>query len=517
MSGVFWSYCYCSGSGVEALPFGAALRLAATFLDSPSFQTGSLRLQDFLIDCWNARSTVPPVLSVSVDLLSQPLTMPVPKRLIPLVGAAAFACLLLFLHTFGSPAAWEGIPQSIGLGELADKLDDKSGKNNNNKGGSTSAGNKGDGNEAGSATQDDAPANETPFPAIDPFGSSGAKSVFHPGVAKPPGSNYTRTLIMPRTRSEDTAWVQEVLPDLDTAIYVVDDPEAPLHPPKNKGHEVMVYLSYIISNYEKLPDIMIFMHSHRWSWHNNDLLDYDAFQMISRLSSEHVTRVGYFNLRCHWEPGCPDWMHPGAIHEDVNKQEETLLAESWSEIFPHDPVPQVLAQPCCAQFALSRDRVLSVPKFRFIYFRDWLLRTELTDYISGRVWEYLWQYVFTGEPSVCPEEFSCYCDAYGVCFGGKDKYLEWMSMRAQKTELEGKLQDWYAKAQAIQAAISRGKLTEAAALEVPETDNDIKLTEEIQRLESLLITSRNDAIMRGQDPRNRALEAGREWHEGDGF
>ncbi|KAG0646772.1 hypothetical protein D0Z07_6408 [Hyphodiscus hymeniophilus] len=67
---------------------------------------------------------------------------------------------------------------------------------------------------------------------------------------------------------------------------------------RNKGHEVMVYLSHIIHNYDDLADVNIFMHSHRHSWHNVELLDHDAVQIIWRLSAERVQREGYMNMRC---------------------------------------------------------------------------------------------------------------------------------------------------------------------------------------------------------------------------
>lgn len=97
--------------------------------------------------------------------------------------------------------------------------------------------------------------------------------LFVPGTTKSPGSEYTRALVIPRLASENTSWIQEELGDilypngpLQTAIYVVDDSHAELHPPKNKGHEVMVYLSYIIDHYDNLPDVAMFMHSHRYAW-----------------------------------------------------------------------------------------------------------------------------------------------------------------------------------------------------------------------------------------------------------
>jgi hypothetical protein len=131
------------------------------------------------------------------------------------------------------------------------------------------------------------------------------------------------------------------------------------------------------------------------------------------------------NLRCHWEPGCPDWIHPGAIEEDMNKQEESLMARSWTELFPDNPIPQVLAQPCCGQFAVSRNRIRSLPLARYVFYRDWLLRTNLSDYSSGRIWEYIWQFVFTRHNVVCPKEHIYYYDGFGVCFGSEEAYEEY--------------------------------------------------------------------------------------------
>lgn len=126
------------------------------------------------------------------------------------------------------------------------------------------------------------------------------------GVPKAPGSAYTRTLVISSTKSENTSWVEPELGDmieaglLNTAIYVANDWSAPLHPPRNKGHEAMVYLTYIIDHYDSLADVSIFMHAHQFAWHNDELLDRDAAQMIRLLSPERVTRLGYMNLRCSW-------------------------------------------------------------------------------------------------------------------------------------------------------------------------------------------------------------------------
>lgn len=305
---------------------------------------------------------------------------------------------------------------------------------------------------------------------------------------------------------------------LSTAIYVVDDPIALLHPPRNKGHEVMVYLTYIISHYDNLPDIAIFMHAHRWAWHNNAIMDNDAASMIRYLSPEHVTRVGYMNMRCHWDPGCPDWLHPAKPRGDMHKQEEGQLAATWSEIFPGEPMPAVLAQPCCAQFALSKARMLAVPRERYVQYRDWVLRTTLDDYMSGRMFEYTWQFLFTGRNVECPAMHACYCDGYGLCFGGAAEFDEWFELGYNLRECEAELELWWRNKAKIEALMETdGHIDEAAAIDVPVLGRDAFLEKRIAALSLAMSEKREAAFQQGLSPQARAEEVGRVWKEGDGF
>lgn len=57
---------------------------------------------------------------------------------------------------------------------------------------------------------------------------------------------------------EDVSWIKNELGsvhDLNIAIYTVDDPSSEYHVPKNKGNEAMVYLTYIIDNYDSLSEV----------------------------------------------------------------------------------------------------------------------------------------------------------------------------------------------------------------------------------------------------------------------
>ena len=399
--------------------------------------------------------------------------------------------LFIFIFFFSrntSWETWEQLPQHVGLGEHVGGADSHS-----------------SGDQPSHTAQD--PHYDNWNPKVD----------FKAGSRMPPGHNYTSVLVIAKTKGENIDWMDEKLPDQPKAVYVADDPKAPLHPPKNKGHEVMIYLSWIIDNYNNLPDVAIFMHAHQLTWHNDDMLGNDAANLISRLSRQRVWREGYVNMRCSWYPGCPDWMHPGETQENSFKQEEVLLAKSWSELFPLDEVPSVLAQPCCAQFALSRERIQAKPYAQYVWYRDWLFNTKLPDYLSGRIWEYVWQFVFTGQNIYCPKEHLCFCDQFGTCFGGEEAYSDWTVLRNELGDRERDLREWEEKSKARADAEDKGDFVLLETLEKPEFGKDLEYKKEIERLRPIVDGLKKEAEERGKDPRMRALEAGREWHEGDDF
>jgi len=308
--------------------------------------------------------------------------------------------------------------------------------------------------------------------------------------------------VIGKLKDDDVSWIARELPDLETAIYVVDDPQAPLHVPRNKGREAMVYLTYIIDHYDRLPDTVLFFHPHQVTWHNNILLGLNTATTIQRLSDARVAREGYFNSRCHHDPGCPNWLHidrPEAEWDTFRKNEERFFTSSvWRELHPSAPVPSAISQPCCAQFAVSGARIKSRPQSEYIRYRDWLLTTELEDEISGRIMEYTWQYIFTDESEFCPPMNACYCDGYGICFGGGDELQNWLNILRRREILDEEF-DRLSK-----DGTSGG-------------DEGQRNRDEAFELNSQLDALKEEAYHRGDDPRNRALEGGRAWREGDGF
>lgn len=138
-----------------------------------------------------------------------------------------------------------------------------------------------------------------------------------------------------------------------------------------------------------------------------------------------------------------------------------------------------------------------LPKAQYEHFRRWVMYTTLEDRLSGRVWEYIYQYIWLGEPQFCPKEHICYCDLYGICFGGETQYEDYYGKKTQIDVING---------------MSRQQL-EAGGNETWPVDYKTLLEQAKQSLDD----ERRSAFLRGSDPYNRALEIGRPFQPGDGF
>lgn len=196
------------------------------------------------------------------------------------------------------------------------------------------------------------------------------------------------------------------------------------------------------------------------------------------------------------------------------------MATQWAELFPDDPIPPVLSSACCAQFAVSRERILALPRKRYMDLRDWIDRTKLNDYLSGRVFEYLWHYIFTGAAVDCPSMSACYCDGFGVCMGSPAAFDYFFELRYDFEALKQELRRWWEQADLIEEFRKHsrdGRQPEDAHLQIPEPGRDQLLSKAIAELWVELQGRRKAALELGRNPAQRAFEAGREWKEGDGF
>lgn len=226
--------------------------------------------------------------------------------------------------------------------------------------------------------------------------------------------------------------------------------------------------------------------------------------MLKHLNHERVARMGYMNLRCHHEPGCPDWIHmdrPGGDFDFFRKPEEIHWRRHvWEEIHPGAPIPPSISGICCAQFAVSRDRIRQIPIERFHHYRNWLMTTTIPDQYSGRILEYIWHYIFTGHEVYCPAQNTCYCDGYGVCFGGLAAYDEYWA-RQDKRDKQYEELEKYNKEE--EEAEKEGKALNRSVKDQFKVDD---LKREIEEADAWLGEKRDEAFKRGKNEEERKKE-----------
>ncbi|PYI36837.1 hypothetical protein BP00DRAFT_331179 [Aspergillus indologenus CBS 114.80] len=246
-----------------------------------------------------------------------------------------------------------------------------------------------------------------------------------------------KVIVVAKLQEKNTDWIEQELPDWQRALYTVnpskeavaDDQQ--LKTPLNKGHESMAYLTYLIEHYEHLPSTIVFLHAHRSgffrAWHVDAPL-HDNVWSIRALRVEFVQQSGYVNLRCNANPGCVRPAYPSGlltpqIFMEVFRNTSTPPAADDTGVVIAQSgdggkalqIPVRIAAPCCAQFAVSRQRVLGRPRADYVKIRQWVIDTDLADAHSGRVMEYLWHIIFGKEPVYCPDSTLCYCQVYGRC------------------------------------------------------------------------------------------------------
>ena len=299
-------------------------------------------------------------------------------------------------------------------------------------------------------------------------------------------SQPTVNLVLALTKSKDYSWTSNLtIPKLKVIPFIADDQRAQFHPPANKGREALTYLTYLHQFYDSLPGISIFTHGDDVTWHIDPIFGKSTAHALNLLNLDEVLNRGYLNLRTSWKGGCPAWINTTSSFEGSTgkiffskalrgnetmreKSEEPYMKAAFEENFLGTKAPEVLAQPCCSQFAVSKDTIRSVPRQRYQEKIDWLLKTPLSDQLTGRIWEHMWQFLFLGEAQDCPRESEALCRGWRICF-----------------ETQVKFDDWNRLADKVQ------KLKREAT---PEEVN----SEEIRRLEVNLNTLRTEAIQRGK-------------------
>ena len=278
------------------------------------------------------------------------------------------------------------------------------------------------------------------------------------GVCPGLSSSDRPALVVARVAADggDTRWLSNLASQYHLCIYTIDTEHAAtkgyLQVPRNRGHEAMAYLTFLIDNYEHIPEAgAVFVHGSRFAWHN-DAPDYDNAALLKMLNMTSALELhGYANLRCDWRASTCDpkeappqgsletlftsrmqpWSGRAVSDAALPKTLQMLFEgtvdgkHSEARLLRNDAV----RAQCCAQFAVARKNVWRHSREEYVALRQWLLDDGAApsgDGPAGRILSYLWHILFM-ESTIgltdlsrlnaesCPTAAACYCRLYGRC------------------------------------------------------------------------------------------------------
>jgi hypothetical protein len=153
----------------------------------------------------------------------------------------------------------------------------------------------------------------------------------------------------------------------------------------NKGREASAYLEWLIANYAELPDYAVFLHAHQCAWH--------CRLNMTELLRDTVFSQDYWNLN---DERC--------LVIGARPYERDITTKIGAELEPilgcRIPVDKLVLN-CCAQFYVSRDAIRRHPVMTYQRLFDWLRDTNHESQQVAYVFEYLWHFIFTGNPVDC--------------------------------------------------------------------------------------------------------------------
>lgn len=243
----------------------------------------------------------------------------------------------------------------------------------------------------------------------------------------PLDSKLTTNLVIASLKKDDTSWtarLEDLIPNLRIIRYVSDDPTARYHPAAAKAREALMYFTYLQDFYHDLADVNIFIHADETSWHMDSALRKSLIFALAQLDKAQVVERGYVNLRTSAGDSpthdCPNGFNTSKTAIESPKGEERLMAPVFRANFPDESLPEIIAGPCCSQFAVSKAAILSRPREQYLRSAQYLIDSPWSDQMVGRPWERMWPYLFKQQAVDCNSGWKMLCRMYGVCFSGQE-------------------------------------------------------------------------------------------------
>lgn len=131
-----------------------------------------------------------------------------------------------------------------------------------------------------------------------------------------------------------------------------------------------------------MPEHSVFVHGHLMSEHQSD----NIINIINNLNfNEDIINLNR-----------KDWTQTLSKGDDFEDKKFSWIADNWNDLIgDYLPLPESLTFPSCAQFAIHKSKIQQYPIEFWEHLFEWCKKTNLENYISSRIFEYIWYYIFS--------------------------------------------------------------------------------------------------------------------------
>jgi len=170
--------------------------------------------------------------------------------------------------------------------------------------------------------------------------------------------------------------------DINVMIYDKENPNNPFNVPVNKGNEASVYLKYIIDYYDDLPDFTFFIHDDEYAWHHSG-------SIIDKYDEAVKSNLMYYNINDR-----AGWNRRNLIPPETYAELLKFYDKYIEAYIPISKVPNnedfIFGYIGSAQFLIHKKLIQNLPREFYSNLYDWIITTDLPNYISGRFLEWTW-------------------------------------------------------------------------------------------------------------------------------
>eukprot|EP01027_Heterolobosea_sp_BB2_P025900 GEZU01039767.1.p1 GENE.GEZU01039767.1~~GEZU01039767.1.p1 ORF type:complete len:386 (+),score=99.50 GEZU01039767.1:43-1158(+) len=208
-------------------------------------------------------------------------------------------------------------------------------------------------------------------------------------VTSPSGGTWVPSALFPNADkmivisqwNEDISWIDIYLGDYPHVVYTKNKPGGVHNMEGNKGQEAQAYLKFVLDYYDNLPANVLFLHAHRSAWHTK-MENIDPVIRNLRWGAYGYLSVNY-----------KEWHR---IDDKHDATDYNFIKQHWAELFEDQlgPFPPYFELNCCAQFAVTRERIRARPKAFYQRLYNWLMNTTMENYWNSRVFEHTWPMIF---------------------------------------------------------------------------------------------------------------------------